>query len=708
MSETTPPPPPPVDLDAERAARAKSAENVVDLAIIREVERDKAKKAAQTAAKTPGTVVDGSLAMSEEEVDARIGRIEAEIRAEEEVSWEPDPLGMPPGCPVVPLGKNRMTFYLLSPQRDVVALSASEFGQGHIDGLFSGKTAYLVYGWPRRGKQNRVGVAYDLVRKSLMDACARLSEREGVFDLGQRVRGRGVWLDSRGLPVVHCGNEIVMAAPAPDPDEAPPEAPAEAPPEAPPEAPLFMREKPGTHDGRVYPSGPSLPPPDADVDAPALGRALLAHLRTWRWARPGLDPQLMLGWTVCGVIAGALKARPQVWLLGDPGTGKSSLQAVLASIMGGRLLSLADATAPAIYQTLKHDALAVGLDEFENEEDQRASAVIKLARIAFSGGSVARGGTDGVPTGYEARAGFLFSAVNRPPLKHAEATRQAMLQLYKLPDGAREAVLDPAIVKGLVPGLLARIVTHWALWQETLHAFQEQMRALGHSGRGADQFGSLLAGAWFATRTGVPAPKDLADWSRGLEVSALVEVADRRDNWRRCLDHLLAAQPDAWRTSRNRTVGALLDQFLTGQASNGDTEPGFDGEPTAAKFLSIEDARSIAAQAGLALVNKQPADGSYSPTWHLGIPEDNAALGKLYEGTEYAARRGTGGGWCPAFRRAPTHIWEDGRFRLNGVRVRGVLVNLAADAEPGEPVFVSSLAAPNDFERSGREPGEEG
>lgn len=621
------------------------------------------------------TAVPGPLPVDETIIDARLVAIDRRLAEEDEIDYEPDQLGMPPACPVLPLGKNRQTFYFLTPQRDVVDLSAGEFGQGHIDGLFAGKTTYLYYGWPRKSK-NRTGVAYDLVRRSLMDACARRAEADGVFDLGRRVRGRGCWVDEHGQLAVHCGSHVITSG---------------------------QTHRPGEIGDHVYPAGPSLPPPDPEADAPALGRQLLKHLESWRFARGSLDARLLLGWIAVAGIAGALKARPQVWLLGDPGTGKSSLQAVLEQLFKGRILALADTTAPAIYQNLKHDALAVALDEFENEEDARATAVIKLARIAFSGGQVARGGSDGVPADYQARACFLFSAVNRPPLKHAEATRQALLQLLPLPEGSSEAPLDPEIASRFVPGLLGRYVTHWPLWQDCLARVRAHMMKLGHAGRGADQFGTLLAGAWFATRGDVPAVEsELADWCRGLEAETLSEVADKRANWRRCVDHLMAAQPEPWRTRPQKTVGDLLDAFLSGQSPG----PKLDGEDQAPAKLTLDAARTALGQAGLALISRT-AGGDFSPSWWLGLPDDNQALAALFAGTEWAARRGTGGAWGAALRRAPGAVWEDGRFRLNGVRVRGLLIGLAAEAAPGEPVFVSSSAEPNEFWRDGRAAGED-
>jgi hypothetical protein len=605
-----------------------------------------------------------ALDIVEETVDLAIRKIEDAIRAEEDVRWRPDENGLPPACPVEPLGHAGLRFYFLGHDRTVQEIGAGEFGQGTIDGLFAGKTAYLYWGWPRRGKGNRVGVAYDVVRKNLIDACARVSARHGPFSRTRQERGRGAWRAPDGRLVLNLGHEVLMG----------------------PE-----RRTCGLHDGFVYPSGRRLIGPASERAGPDAGRALIALFGRWAFARPELDPRLLAGWCTLAFMAGAVHWRAHVALIGDKGTGKSSLQGVLQTLLGDWLLKLDDATPAAIYQTLAYDALPVSLDEFENDDAAAQNKVLTLIRISSSGGKIGRGGQDGVPVGYEARSLYLMSAINIPPLKPAELSRVALLVLRKLSASAAPPSFSAEQGQATAAAILSRVVTGWEQWPAVLAAFRGRLGAMGHSGRAQDQFGALLAAAWLASEEGVPLPRELDAWTRGLDPAALTETQSDRENWEVCLEKIYQAQPDPWRsTGMHRTVGALLDAFMNG---TGDDKP------------TIDLTRRRLAEAGLALVNGPDPDGKL--TWWLGVPKEHDALRQMLAGTQFAARQGTGGGWDLALRRAPAHVWKPGRFRLSGSRAPGVLIDLAAETADG-PVFASALARPNDMGERDREPGEDG
>jgi adenylylsulfate kinase-like enzyme len=80
---------------------------------------------------------------------------------------------------------------------------------------------------------------------------------------------------------------------------------------------------------------------------------------------------LLLGWTGCALIAGALPWRPHVWVTGSSATGKSTLQKALEHLLDGGALHTQDATEAALRQLLKQQTLPVLFDELEANEDNR-------------------------------------------------------------------------------------------------------------------------------------------------------------------------------------------------------------------------------------------------------------------------------------------------------------------------------------------------
>jgi hypothetical protein len=628
-------------LEAKRAAAAAGGIDAV-----KRGREDAVRETIDVAAKHGLDVSDRlrSEIMDMDRIDVeRLVAADAELeRKEHGFIWEPDDLGLPPHCPVVPLGKKNATFFYLTPDRELSAMPAGNFGQAHIDALFCPQTAYLVTMWGAASKTNKRRVQYETVRRDLMDACGR----KGVFDPNDRVRGRGAWKGDRGELILHYGDQVVIDGEV---------------------------QEPGIFGAHVYPAGPKLAPPKGDggEDSRAAARRLLELFNCWNWARGDLDARLLLGWCVVSMYGAAVDWRPQVMLTGDAGMGKSTLQYLIKAVMGDRLLDVADATAAGLYQTLSHDALGVAFDEFENEDEAKGAAVMRLARLAASGGKVARGGADGVPTNYQARGAFLFSAINPPALRPAEQSRTTILALRPPKPGAKAPKVSAEEAAALGSALLARVVSTWKYWPERLTQFREALGAAGLSNRAQDQLGTLLAAADLVLQ-------DLPSSSDEMEelIAPLIGfgVSDAgAPNWRRCLNHILTAAPDSWRDWQHKQIGAALKVFLY------PTEE----DMAESRKPSLDYLRRRLSLVGLSLVRE--GNDAADPVYWLAFSKRSSALARVYEGTDWSARRGADGAWVNALQQAPDSLWKAERFRTTGGREHGILVraDIALEAEEG-------------------------
>ncbi|GIK50338.1 MAG: hypothetical protein BroJett013_30350 [Alphaproteobacteria bacterium] len=582
--------------------------------------------------------------MSLERVDVeRLAAAEDDqSRGEYDLKWTPGADGLPPHCPVTPLGKKRGVFFFLTPDCELIELAAGNFGQAHIDALFAPQTNYLMmmYG-ATSAKSNTKRIKYEGVRRNLMDACGR----RGVFDPADKVRGRGAWKNADGRLVLHQGDVILIDGAA---------------------------HAPGVHGEFVYPARPRLAPPLGDglAEARAAARRLLLYLQCWSWRGGALDARLMLGWIVASLMGAAIDWRPQVMVTGDSGTGKSTLEGLIKAVMGDRLLDVADATAAALYQTLGQDALAVAFDEFENEDDARGAAVMRLARLASSGGRVARGGADGVPTNYQARGSFKFSAINPPSMRPAEQNRTTILALKPHAEGARAPIVSAREAEEIGRMLVARILHMWSFWPERFDCFRAKLAAIGHSNRGQDQFGTLLAAADLAlNESSEGLNEEWPEIAPMLAPSARGETSGALPNWRRCLNHALACQPDAWKGVKFKQVGQALAAYDA-------------ADPEA---WSTHELQTRLGYVGLALVVARGAgEDEYPRTRWLGFPQRHPALAKAFEGTDWSARRGADGAWIGAISQAPEDAWRRGVFRVAGAKERGLLVRLDVVLEQDE------------------------
>ena len=372
----------------------------------------------------------------------------------------------------------------------------------------------------------------------------------------------------------------------------------------------------------------------------------------------------------CSLLGGALDYRPSVFLVGDFQVGKSSLQRIVKELLGDTLIQAEDTTAAGVYSNLRQDSLPVAVDEIEAEADNRkVMAVIRLARLAYSGGKLMRGSQDQTNQQFKLRSCFLFSAINAPPLLPQDISRMAVLNLKKF-DRAKSHE-KPPVLDGETTGpkLLRRLMDEWHRFPAALEAYRDQLRAGGHDGRGQDTLGNLLAaadlalGPELAEEVGVPMVDDLSEWSVRLATSSMLEYEDRASNWRGCVNRLLTARVDAWRSGQRHTVGALLDHVQRAWGAE-------DSQQV------LAETRALLAQADLGLmVPGQAFDGE----WALAVPNESDMIAKLFGESPWAGAPGASV-WKSALRQAPAAVvCSDprlNRVRINGVQRRCALVRL--------------------------------
>ena len=437
----------------------------------------------------------------------------------------------------------------------------------------------------------------------------------------------------------------------------------------------------GSHEGDLYPRRPPIlaPWPERVAAAENPARLILKALQSWQWSREKIDPVLMLGWIAAAMLGGALPYRPTAFLVGDFQTGKSSLQKFVKAIFGDTLVQADDTTAAGIYSAVKQDSLPVAVDEIEAEADNRkVMAVIKLARLAYSGGKLMRGSQDQTNNQFKLQSCFLFSAINSPPLLPQDMSRMAVLKLQKFDralSGQKVPVVD---AETWGPMLLRVLMDNWSRFAAANEAYRDVLRAGGHDGRGQDTFAALLACADLALgpegleEFALPG-EDLSPWGEWLSTKTMLEYEDRSANWRACLTFLLTARVEAWRAGSQHTVGAILDHVRA--VVNGETYAE-DGSS------EVKRVQSMLAQADLRVL----LPGEFDEGFTLAIPNESQLVATLFRDSVWAGAPGASV-WKSALRQAPGSVVSFdpafNRVRINGVQRRCTLVRLAAlEGEP--------------------------
>lgn len=531
--------------------------------------------------------------------------------------------GLPEGSPVIPLGMNGDQFFYMDAVRQLRQLAANKHGRLDLQSLFVPKTEFLDNTWPKFNKDGEVtGPDWDMIARSLMDAAGRI----GPIDVDRAVRGPGAWRADDGRLIMHCGDVVYCG------DEG------------------FLPGKIGEY---FYPSAPAKPHPvDEDV-GPEPAEEILSLLKTWNWFRPDVDPHLLLGWICAAMLGASLDWRPLVWITGDKATGKSTLHKLINLLMSpSAIISAVDASAAGIRQTVGRMSLPVALDELEAEEDNRkAMEVVKLARYACSGGQALRGGADHKGTSFTLMNCFLFSSILIPPMLSQDVSRMAILQLHKLED-VKPATLQPERIKQIGMQLRARIMQRWDAFDDLLETYRMQLATAGHTGRSADQFGTLMACHDLLLFDHAPDSDTLNTWSKRLHYSALSETEGDVADWQSCLSHLMTSQLDFFRNGERRSVGSWALQAAGLDKARHD----------------IEEANKALANYGMRV--KTIKVGDLKPFKVLQIANYHQGLAHLFRETRWAGKSGTSGVWVQSLRRVPQA--QPGKIptRFDGVLTR--------------------------------------
>lgn len=597
------------------------------------------------------------------------------------------PKVVPEGCPVIPVGTENGVFYFLTALGELRGLTCDKVANKHIVGMFAPDSDFLYEAWPRKKLVKRkdedgneveewtvTGWRNDDVAALLMDVAAS----KGVWNPREKVRGRGAWTDDDGGLVLHCGNHVLLGG---------------------------AWQRPGQHDDMVYPTMPPIPLPRGDrhdtaatiapklvgelrsrgiaiADDASPAMALFEILKTWNWARPLIDPVLMLGWIAVAPFGGALDYRPIVWTTGGKAAGKTSLQKLLDWLFDGGILQSPNASEAGIRQTLGQQSLPVGLDEAEAEADNRKLlSLVTLARLAAtSQGNIIRGGQDHQASEFRATSCFLFSSILVPPLTPADRSRIALLDLKRLPDGGRAPSLDKREFQAIGAWMRKRFADRWSEWAGVLSAFTDALLEEGRqSSRAADQFGTLRAGAHMLLDADPPDAEELTIWGGLLSIDNLAETAGEVDEGPACIDHLMSSpvQLGARRESR------LIEDWVADAVAQ--PRVGASAEVVVEFDSKRAKADEALGQIGLKVIrsaDRPPVPGRE----YLAVASLHQALAKLFETSKFRD-----GVWKQPLARIEGAV-DNANRRIGKRQTKCVLVPLDAVLSFGDAVVCERVA----------------
>lgn len=422
-------------------------------------------------------------------------------KSQEEREEGQKPVYLPLDAPIVPLGKNGVSIWLLDESNQVTCVKPQELGKGLL-ALLCGEE-WLTEAFPQQklvpgtGKGNKPAEFYtdgfdqNDAQMAIIGAC----RIKGIFKPEGKVFGRGAHRgrDDDQQILLHMGNRVLISS-AGDWRRGSGKAVKDR---------IDVKvERAGAINGKYYPADDALPPPAAEASSPQEARDLLKLFQRWYFVDGGQKGSygpaelLLLGMVAQMFICGALNWRSHVWLAGPTASGKSSLQKLIRAILSGWTLHTEDASEAAIRQLLGNDTLAVMIDEAEAADNpERQRAMMNLAKKSSSGGKILRGGADHKGQEFTAQSAFLFSSVLHTPMLGEDRNRFAILDMRQIP-----GTIEPFEVGPLLGGWRAigrkmhrRMLEQWPRFEATLATYKREIHSHGYEGRWQDTYGTLLA-----------------------------------------------------------------------------------------------------------------------------------------------------------------------------------------------------------------------
>lgn len=564
-------------------------------------------------------------------------------------------------CPVTAIGQLDGTYYFLDSVGQIRTIKASDFGKRHVVvGLFGGSKEWLMDRFPKKqarkikDQEGKTVEEYYTVDFKINDAAEFLQQecvRAGLFGDHIQIRKPGIWPGPGGMPIVHCGDHVLVDS---------------------------RLERPGTRIGnQIWAAAPPEARPAKPCDA-GVARAIQQSIRElWNFRIPGGDI-LALGLLACAYYGAAIPWRPAGFLTGSAGCGKSSLLNVLKGAAPLKY-STNDTSKAGLEQSVDGRAMPMFIDEASDREDQRgARALLDLVLSAAGGEGTkgSRGSSDGKARKIEVAGSIIMASISPPDMKAQHLGRFIMLELGRPDSGADHSAEHRELAetaKEVGPELWGRALAGWKRFREANSVLRAAVGAAGCVPREMDQLGALLAGWWVLTHDGVPTEAEAADTVRGIEgyIRGEEDVITQ-DAPTRMVNHLMSQVVQMQRSTERRSLSSLIARMLRDEHVTDDT-----GQTEISRKICAE----ILAQYGIRVIRaNEPKNRRGDPAPRLSDGDgvwfwpDNSMLIDLFKATPFEGQK-----------------WRYEMQRLESARVKKETVTISPSVKKRNCIWVTAI-----------------
>lgn len=209
----------------------------------------------------------------------------------------------------------------------------------------------------------------------------------------------------------------------------------------------------------------------------------------------------LAGWVAMAQIFGPLRWRPQIWIKGGKGTGKTTLMDTLKDVIPFSK-NPRDPTAAGIVQNVGHSANVILYDEAETGagKEKKMDDVLSIMRQSanYNSGEVWRGTSSGSGIKTNINVIFCFASIQDRIIQDADVSRIMKLEMSKkIPqtvEQSRKVVEGLSQISKMGDKLLTRMVNNFHVFEKNISIISDYISTFVKDARQVDQISPLIAG----------------------------------------------------------------------------------------------------------------------------------------------------------------------------------------------------------------------
>jgi len=227
------------------------------------------------------------------------------------------------------------------------------------------------------------------------------------------------------------------------------------------------------------------------------GINLIKQLKTFAFERL-VDYMVISGYMAIAPYASILTWRPQMWLTGNKGDGKTTLVKVIQEAVGkNQALYFEGPTSEAfIRQTCGKDCRVPLLDEFESktkEESYEKNKIMNFIRSCYGGNTIGKGTPDHKPLTFTTRMMFCLASINVKIDNDGDRTRIAICRMKRKPGTDKNYFQSIENFEGLRKRIFLKLKSI----NTDIKTAKKIIMDEGHNNRTGDTYSPFIVGFWY-------------------------------------------------------------------------------------------------------------------------------------------------------------------------------------------------------------------